>query len=326
MNFRMLLLYHIIVRKIAGSLCLAILVANSCHREEPRPFYINIVPKTDTLNPGEGSRFTATVIDQYGDPLPGATVAWDVSDTTIITVDQWGVVEAWNPGYAYLRASCQDVKDSAFIVVKEPLGSHDLFISGRLVMTDTSVSFLQTGWLRLEVRQDSPGGPFIPGATVLLIAGLDTLVDTMTTASPLWAKDLPLYEGNTYRIKVLYLGRYGVDTIRMPSYCVLVDEPESWDTVPAYSDLLVRWVINTPPMAKELAYYDNHDILGRDPVYSFYTENLLYPDTGSVPGSYVLAPEGAVSVSALDRKDFHGLGSSGAMLVGKAAVVPVYVQ
>ena len=326
MNFCALLLYHITVRKIVGSLCLAILVATACHREEPRPSYINIEPKTDTLNPGEGSQFTATVVDQYGDPVPGATVAWGVSDTFIITVDEWGVVEAWNPGYAYLRASYQDIKDSAFVVVKEPAGSHDLFISARLVMTDTSVAFPQTGWLRLEVRQDSAEGPFIPGATVYLISGLDTILDTMTTASALWAKDLPLYKGNTYRIKVLYLGRYGVDTVRMPSYCVLINEPGAWDTVAAYADLLARWAINTPPMAKDLAYYDNHDIVGYDPVYSFYTENLLYPDTGTIPGSYILPPLGAVVVSALDKKDFHGLGASGAMLVGKAAVAPVYVK
>lgn len=326
MNFRALLLYYIIVRKIAGSLVLAILAVTSCHREEPKPAYINIEPKTDTLNPGEGSQFRATVVDQYGDPLPGATVAWDVSDTFIITVDQWGVVEAWNPGYAYLRASYEDIKDSAFVVVKEPLGTHDLFISGRLIMTDTSFAFPQAGWLRLEVRQDSAGGPFIPGATVYLISGLDTLVDTMTTASVLWAKDLSLQEGKTYRIKVLYLGRYGVDTIRMPPYCLLINEPGAWDTVTAYADLLVRWAINTPPMAKELAYYNNHDVVGYDPTYSFYTENLMYPDTVTVPGSYVLPPLGTVVVSALDKKDFHGLGAFGAMLVGKTAVAPVYIQ
>ncbi|MGB9589316.1 MAG: hypothetical protein ACPL68_00365, partial [Candidatus Hydrothermia bacterium] len=181
-------------------------------------------------------------------------------------------------------------------------------------------------WLRLEVRQDSAGGPFIPGASVYLISGVDTLVDTMTTASALWAKELPLHEGKTYRIKVLYLGRYGVDTIRMSSYHVIVEDPSAWDTVPAYSDLVVRWNTNLIPMAKELAYYDNHDIVGHDPVYSFYTENLLYPDTGTVPGSYVLPPRGAVGISALDKKDFHGLGSSGAMLVGKMAAVPLYVQ
>lgn len=326
MKFPAPLLYHIIVRKITGSLGLAILAAISCQREDPRPAYINIVPKTDTLNPGEGTRFTATVIDQYGDPVPGATVSWEVSDTLIITVDEWGVVEAWNPGYAYLRASYEDIRDSAFVVVKEPLGTHDLFISGRLIITDTSQAFPQSAWLRLEVRQDSAGGPFIPGATVYLISGLDTIVDTMTTASALWVRDLPLYEGKTYRIKVLYLGRYGVDTIRMPSYCVLVNEPPARDTVDAYSDLLVRWNINVPPMAKELAYYDNHAVVGRDPVYLFYTENLLYPDTGTIPGVYVLPPVGAVGVSALDKKDFHGLGSSGAMLVGKTAVSPVYVE
>lgn len=326
MNSYPLMLYHIIVRKITGFLIIALLAIVACHKEEPRPFYINIEPKSDTLYPGEGNRFTATIIDQYGNPVPGATVAWEVSDTFIITVDQLGVVEAWNPGHAYLRASYGDIRDSAFVVVREPAGSHDLFISGRLVMTDTSLAFPQTAWLRLEVRQDSADGPFIPGATVYLICGPDTIVDTMTTASALWAKDLPLREGNTYRIKVLYLGRYGVDTIRMPSYCVFINKPLAWDTVPAYNNLLVRWSIGVPPMAKELSYHNSHDVVGYDPVYSLYTENLMAPDTGVVPGTYILPPRGSVAVSALDRKDFHGLGASGAMLVGKAAIAPVYVQ
>lgn len=307
------------MRKIAISIGLALLALTSCQREEPRPFYINIEPKTDTLNPGEGSQFKATVVDQYGDPVPGATVTWDVSDTAIITVDEWGVVEAWRPGYAYLRASYQGIKDSAFIVVKEPAGSHDLFISGRLILAET-------GWFRLELRQDSAGGPFIPGARVYLISGLDTLVDTMTSASVLWAKGLALAEGRTYRIKVLYLGRYGVDTVRMPSYSVQINEPISWDTVPAYADLKVSWTISAPPMAKEMAYYNRHDVVGYDPSYSFYTEDLLYPDTAIVPGSYVLPSLGAVTVYALDKKGFHGLGSSGAMLVGKSAVARFYVK
>jgi len=298
----------------------------SCQREEPRPAYINIEPKADTLNPGEGRQFRATVVDQYGDPVPGASVSWDVSDTLIITVDEWGVVEAWNPGYAYLRAFYGNIRDSAFVVVKEPAGSHDLFLSGRLIVTDTPAPLPRAGWLRLEVRQDSANGPFIHGARVYVISGLDTLVDTMTSASALWVKELPLYEGKTYRIKVLYLGRYGVDTVRMPSYSVLVSEPSAWDTVPAYTDLTARWTTNTPPMAKELAYYNSHDVVGHDPAYSFYTENLLHPDTGAVPGSYILPPLGAVAVSAFDKKGFHGLGSSGAMLVGKTAVAPVYVR
>ncbi|MEO0140203.1 MAG: Ig-like domain-containing protein [candidate division WOR-3 bacterium] len=308
------------MRKTAGIFALFIMAVLACQKEEPRPTYIRIEPKTDTLSPGEGAHFKATVIDQYGDPIPGAVVNWEVSDTLVITVDSSGAVEAWNPGYAYLRASYESIKDSAFVIVKEPLGSHDIFISGRLIRTEG------IGWLRLEVRQDSAGGPFLPGADVYLIRGTDTLLDTMTSASPLWAVGLPLQEGNTYRIKVLYLGRYGVDTVRMPAYGVYITQPEDGDSVSAYTDIMARWSISKPPMAKELAYYNSHDVLGYEPVYSFYTENLLDPDTGIVPGSFVAPPLGTVAVSAFDKKSFSGLGASGFMLTGVMKIARIYVQ
>src|SRR5437870_8824137 len=63
-------------------------------------------PATDTLNAiGDTLHLAATVTDQHGATLGGATIIWTTDDSTVATVDSSGSVLARGPGTATIGAS-----------------------------------------------------------------------------------------------------------------------------------------------------------------------------------------------------------------------------
>ena len=66
---------------------------------------------------GETSELSATVLDEDGEEISGATVTWNSSDVEIATVDEDGVVEAVGEGSATIIAQSGDVEGTAEVTV-----------------------------------------------------------------------------------------------------------------------------------------------------------------------------------------------------------------
>ncbi len=73
-----------------------------------------------TLPAGGTATASAAVVDQNGQPMAGASVAWSSSDESVATVDANGVVTAVAPGTATITAASGGVSGSVSITVSNP--------------------------------------------------------------------------------------------------------------------------------------------------------------------------------------------------------------
>lgn len=86
---------------------------------DPSVARVMVSPAIDTLEVGETSQLTATLLDQDGNVLADRAVAWSSSDRTVATVDGDGLVTAAGPGQAVVTATSEGVSGSATAVVAE---------------------------------------------------------------------------------------------------------------------------------------------------------------------------------------------------------------
>ena len=88
---------------------------------QQRPVSLRISPaqalRLEAL--GDTARLTAEVLDPNGRPIVGSAVAWAAGDTTIVTVDEAGVVTAIDNGTTTIHATSGSLADSLFAEVEQ---------------------------------------------------------------------------------------------------------------------------------------------------------------------------------------------------------------
>ncbi|MCL5316735.1 MAG: Ig-like domain-containing protein [Thaumarchaeota archaeon] len=81
---------------------------------------ITVTPSTASLTVGGTQTFTATTLDQFGNPI-SAAVTWSSSNTTVGTIDSTGKFTALAAGSATVTASSGAVQGSAAVTVTAPI-------------------------------------------------------------------------------------------------------------------------------------------------------------------------------------------------------------
>ena len=76
--------------------------------EPPRAASLSVSPAAITLDPGETTEITATVLDEHGDAFP-APFTWTSEDASVISVDQDGLATAVARGTATIRVVAGDL-------------------------------------------------------------------------------------------------------------------------------------------------------------------------------------------------------------------------
>jgi endo-1,4-beta-xylanase len=125
-----------------------IVVSAACCGSDTTTVDVTQVPATVTvspssvsgLSPGDTRQLTATVQDANGSMVIGASVAWNSTSTTIVTVDGNGLVQALAPGAATVTATSGGQSGSAGITVGTPtlrgLAAQRGFLVGAAVITN----------------------------------------------------------------------------------------------------------------------------------------------------------------------------------------------
>jgi alpha-tubulin suppressor-like RCC1 family protein len=147
--------------------------------EPPRVASIRLSPSTLTFDAlGDTARLTASVTDQYGQPMPNASILWVSGDATVASVDQSGLVQSVKDGKTTVRAQAGLRRDTIDVeVLQKP---HSLSIDAgdnqshwtRFILRDT---------LRVRVL-DRVGNP-MPGRQVTweVLTGNGEVQDSVTS-------------------------------------------------------------------------------------------------------------------------------------------------
>ena len=92
--------------------------------DPPRPTTVTVSPATSQLTAlGETVQLTASVRDQNGQAMAGATVTWVSSESAVATVDASGLVTAAGNGTATITASAGTASGTAAVTVMQAPGS-----------------------------------------------------------------------------------------------------------------------------------------------------------------------------------------------------------
>ncbi|MXW16952.1 MAG: hypothetical protein F4X60_13220 [Gemmatimonadetes bacterium] len=143
---------------------------------QQRPHSVRITPpRRRTLTAIEDTvRLSASVLDPNGRPIAGAPVSWSSGDTTIVTVDEAGLVTSVATGTAFIRAALDNLADSVVTEVRQ------VPARVQILPADTLFAFGTLGdTLRLSAEVVDANGHPIPGLSVswsttsVLVAEID---------------------------------------------------------------------------------------------------------------------------------------------------------
>jgi alpha-tubulin suppressor-like RCC1 family protein len=99
----------------------------------PHPAEVRVTPDLIELVAGDTARLTASLLDQFGDPIEGAgldALEWESANPAIATVDDDGLVTGRGPGEAQVYARRAYFMGSATVRVAAPAASHLIPIGG----------------------------------------------------------------------------------------------------------------------------------------------------------------------------------------------------
>ena len=88
---------------------------------------------------GQTLQLTATVLDQNGDPIPDAPVAWESDDPAIVTVSGTGLLIAQGPGTAEVTATAGEFTDAAAVIVQSTASLQAAEGNGQTATAGTAV-------------------------------------------------------------------------------------------------------------------------------------------------------------------------------------------
>ena len=142
------------------------LLLGACGGESDPSVPTEISLNTATLaftSVGATQQLTATVVDQRGDPLTGASVSWTSSNEVVATVSATGLVTATGPGSAEITASSGEASTTADVNVTQVLttldqvsGNGQAAIAGQVA----GAAARGAGPRRDRQRHSRPDGPF----------------------------------------------------------------------------------------------------------------------------------------------------------------------
>ena len=117
------------MRNLSAALLIVLLAA--CGGDSPtvppapepaRPTTVTVSPATVELTAvGDTIRLKAEVLDRNGQPMAAAAVTWANNDTSVVTVDQSGLVTASGNGTATITATSGAASGSAAVTVVDPV-------------------------------------------------------------------------------------------------------------------------------------------------------------------------------------------------------------
>lgn len=104
---------------------------------------LTVSPATATLFVNDSSRFTATLADEEGAPVP-APVVWSVDRPAVASVDSTGLVRALSEGTATIQASARGEVATASISVAVDNGTLTVSPGGASLWVDATQQFTAT--------------------------------------------------------------------------------------------------------------------------------------------------------------------------------------
>lgn len=135
---------------------LSIAIVACTDATSPQPVASVIVsPDSIMADRGDTLAFTAALFDAAGHPVPGRTVTWASSDTSVIAVGTAGIAITRGVGSAWVNATADSLRDSARVTVRLPIVSVTLEPD-----TLTTVPGLVIPALAIAHTPDSTGADF----------------------------------------------------------------------------------------------------------------------------------------------------------------------
>lgn len=119
------------------------------------PASVVVRPQDVRLQLGDTLRLDATILDSEGLVLSGSEVAWNSSDSTVLSVDSGGLVTALGVGNAIVRATVDGVSGEQNAVVEEPVADRPKTVDD-LAVVAASDSSLTLRWTGVDDGTGSP--------------------------------------------------------------------------------------------------------------------------------------------------------------------------
>ena len=118
---------------------------------------MTVSPASATLAAlGDSARFTARVLDQYGNAMVGATVSWSSNNVAVATVNTSGVATAAGDGSATITATSGNASGTATVTVEREAST--------VVVTPTEAELVPGDTVRLTAQAEDANGFAIPDA------------------------------------------------------------------------------------------------------------------------------------------------------------------
>ncbi|MXX55137.1 MAG: hypothetical protein F4106_12155 [Gemmatimonadetes bacterium] len=128
--------------------------------EPPVATTVSISPASlDMSSFGETAQLTATVLDQNGQPIAGASVNWTIDDNSVATVSTGGLVTAVQNGSATVTATAGGASGTVAVTVAQRPARIEVSPSA-----DTLVAIGDT--VRLAAQPLDANGNDVPGVTI----------------------------------------------------------------------------------------------------------------------------------------------------------------
>lgn len=137
------------------------------------PSAIFVTPSDTSIPQGDSVQFSARVVDQVGDSIPGVTVTWQSSDTAVATMNATtGLARAVGSrsGFATIRAQYGTIVGQANLVVRDTI-----VLGNRVALSNqpfgaavsaNHVAYVTLGQAAQLARTDLPSQAFVPAVAV----------------------------------------------------------------------------------------------------------------------------------------------------------------
>ena len=127
--------------------------------EPPVPAVLNVTPASATMVAlGDTVRYSTSLLDAAGQPIPDAGVQWTTADPTVAVVDAGGLVTAVANGTTVVSATSAGISGIASVIVAQ--------VAAQISVEPDSVTLDALGdTLRLTARAEDRNGNHVAGTT-----------------------------------------------------------------------------------------------------------------------------------------------------------------